>query len=82
MKYVKKPIIIEAEQFFRNKQPWPKGVYEAPCPCAEDADHFWIITLEGHSHVEESAYIVTGINGEKYPVAKDIFERSYDKVED
>ncbi|KKK68734.1 hypothetical protein LCGC14_2941110, partial [marine sediment metagenome] len=26
-KFRKKPIIIEAEQFWPDKQPWPKGVY-------------------------------------------------------
>ena len=26
---MKKPIVVEAEQFFINEKPWPKGVFDA-----------------------------------------------------
>lgn len=28
MKFRKKPVVIEAEQFFPERLPWPEGVYE------------------------------------------------------
>ncbi|MCG0633054.1 hypothetical protein [Lactiplantibacillus pentosus] len=41
-----------------------------------------IQTLEGTMHADINDWIVTGINGEKYPVKPDIFNRSYKKVLD
>lgn len=81
MKYRKKPVIIEAEQFFKNKQPWPEGTCEAPCPCGCDADTFWIKTLEGHGHIDNGDWIITGVKGEKYPCKPDIFEQTYELAE-
>lgn len=78
--YRKKPVVIIASQFFRGQQPWPDGVLEPPCPCAEDGDNFWIETLEGHHHVSDGDWIITGIKGEKYPCKPDIFADTYEAV--
>lgn len=40
MKYRKKPVVIEAEQFSAEKQPWPEGV-----------KHMAIHTIEGKCEV-------------------------------
>ncbi len=44
--------------------------------------HGWIDTLEGGHIVCPGDYIITGIKGEHYPCKQDIFEASYEKVEE
>lgn len=41
-----------------------------------------IETLEGIMHANVGDYIITGIQGEKYPCKPDIFLNSYEPVED
>ena len=41
-----------------------------------------IYTLEGHMLASVGDYIITGVNGEKYPIKPDVFEKTYDIVED
>lgn len=41
-----------------------------------------IPTLEGDMHASVGDYIITGINGEKYPCKPDIFKKTYEKVEE
>ena len=40
-----------------------------------------IHTLEGDMSASPGDWIITGINGEKYPCKPDIFEETYEKVE-
>jgi len=39
-----------------------------------------IETLEGVMHASPGDWIITGINGEKYPCKPDIFEKTYEPV--
>ena len=73
-KYRKKPIVIDAEQFFQNKEPYPEGVKGA------EGYACWIETLEGNHDVTDGDWIITGVKGEKYPVKDEIFEITYEKV--
>jgi len=78
MKYVKRPVVIDAEQFFPNQKPWPNGVYERTvtgCPS------YRINTFEGEYVVSPGDWIITGVKGERYPCKPDIFEMTYEKVE-
>ena len=80
MRFRKKPIIVEAAQFWNDK-PWPNGV----CDCGKSADHYGtphIHTLEGIMDVTEGDWIVTGVNVEVYPVKPDIFAKTYEPVPD
>lgn len=43
---------------------------------------FDIQTLEGIMHANVGDYIITGIQGEIYPCKADIFEQTYELVED
>jgi len=45
-------------------------------------DHGWIDTLEGGHTVCPGDYIITGVQGERYPCKPDIFEATYEYVED
>lgn len=77
-KYRKKPIIVEAEQFYPGKQPWPDGVEGR---WVEGEGYIaWIKTLEGSLAVGPGDWVITGVKGEKYPCKPDIFEATYEKV--
>lgn len=41
----------------------------------------YIDTLEGTMKADIGDYIITGVNGEKYPCKPDIFEKTYEPVE-
>ena len=91
-KYRKKPIVIEAVQFFPDIKPWPVGVIEVEFIGEGDSRHanlkgelangWFINTLEGGHEVTPGDWIITGIAGEKYPCKPDIFEATYDEVHD
>lgn len=44
-------------------------------------DHGWIDTAEGGHIVCPGDYIITGVQGERYPCKPDIFEATYEQVE-
>lgn len=44
--------------------------------------HGWIDTLEGGHIVCPGDWIITGVKGERYPCKPDIFEATYERVED
>ena len=49
---------------------------------AQMQDDFRVTTLEGVMHGRKGDYLVIGIEGERYPVRKEIFERTYCIAED
>lgn len=68
MKYRKKPVVIEATQWFKY------GDHPAV------TDIGFISTLEGNMLVTPGDYIITGVKGEHYPCKPDIFEMTYEEV--
>ena len=42
----------------------------------------WIKTLEGDVQIREGDWIATGINGEHWPIANDIFQKTYVEVKE
>lgn len=84
-KFRKKPVVIEAVQFFddpTNLNKLPDGV----CVCSkvehglEYRPH--IHTLEGAHIISNGDWLVTGVKGELYPCKPDIFEATYEIVTD
>ena len=78
MKFRKKPVVIEATQWFKQGDHpkvtiMPRG--------KESATHGWIDTLEGGHIVTPGDWIITGVKGEHYPCKPDIFEATYERVE-
>ena len=45
-------------------------------------NHGWVDTLEGGHIVCPGDWIITGVHGEYYPCKPEIFEKTYEKVED
>ena len=80
VKYRKKPVVIEAEQF-RPDKPLPFNRRYAPC-CLHTAGYWYIDTLEGQMRICEGDWIIRGVNGEFYPCKPDIFEATYEEVEE
>lgn len=84
-KYRKKPIVIDAEQFFPDRKPHPDGVEQFTAEKSESVEggtnewYGWRVqTLEGPLAVSPGDWIITGIKGEKYPCKPDIFEATYE----
>lgn len=42
----------------------------------------YVSTLEGDMRADEGDYIIQGVNGEIYPCKPDIFEKTYEIIED
>lgn len=79
MKFRKKPIVIEAEQWFPGKE--IEGVNTKLKNLNIDMEvNPYIDTLEGRMQVSPGDWIITGISGEKYPCKPDIFEKTYEPV--
>jgi len=112
MKYVKKPVIIDAHQWFKNgdhpddyaeydnealfharRGDWEGRVvryyrhphHDGKTHCKHCGQvmhiHGWIDTLEGGHVVCPGDWVITGVQGERYPCKPDIFEATYSKVE-
>ena len=121
MKFRKKPVVIEATQWFKNgdhpmyHDPFgntprtdfalekyldylqtegkvvryfrhPDKAYAGERQCDKCGEimqkHGWIDTLEGGHIVCPGDWIITGVKGENYPCKPDIFEMTYERVED
>ena len=92
MKYIKKPIPIDAWQF--NYENFKKGIpdfirieLQSKEPSLylviDDIKHTvsgTCQTLEGQVRLDEGCYIIKGIHGEFYPCDAKIFEESYTEV--
>ena len=80
-KFKKKPVVIEAVQW--------DGSNNEECLTwigIENVDNKLnypnIKTLEGTMAVSVGDWIIKGVNGEFYPCRPDIFEKTYEKIED
>lgn len=87
MKFRKKPVVIEATQWFKHGDHaevspvyihGPNDEHGKPTVLTEQG---WIKTLEGDLRVSPGDWIITGVKGEHYPCKPDIFEATYERVE-
>lgn len=53
-----------------------------PVKAVQTDKHMDIHTLEGTMHANPGDYIITGPEGESWPVKKEIFEKTYKIVEE
>ena len=91
MKFRKKPLVIEAEQWWKDGD----NIYVDSYMACFDHDpqmdcnicgnpyinHGYITTLEGRQLVCPGDWIITGVKNEKYPCKPDIFELTYELFE-
>lgn len=78
-KFRKKPVVIHAEQWFPSKNITGVEINWDNNPMRSDSAT--IKTLEGRLHVSSGDWIITGVQGEKYPCKPDIFEMTYEAIE-
>lgn len=92
LKFRKKPVVIEATQWFKTGD-HPEVREIAPTDdlyftgmggaTLIDREQYGVIgTLESPNHlVSPGDWVITGVQGEFYPCKPDIFEQTYEKVE-
>jgi len=85
-KFRKKPIVIEAVQFKGNNldeildfagDPMQKRISEGIAP-----ETLMIRTLEGIMTADKDTWILRGVQGEYYPCDPEIFEQTYERVDE
>jgi hypothetical protein len=88
MKFRKKPVVIEAihwtginrdeiDEFMLGRQH-----FYLTNEFADKVVHLFIKTLEGNLEALPSDWIIKGIKGEFYPCKPDIFEDTYEQVDE
>lgn len=87
MKFRKKPVVIEAVQYQPNNQDVYYFMKETEEYILNNTfqiigDNLHITTLEGVMTASPGDWIIRGVKGEYYPCKPDIFETTYEKVED
>ena len=87
-KFRKKPVVIEAMLFDGTAQATEAILRWAPQigmdyePRDNTVQRLSIYTLEGVMHAVSGDWIIKGVAGEFYPCKPDIFEQTYERVED
>lgn len=83
MKFRKKPVVICAIQYFKDR--WvasaPPEFFEAVITDDKQLIFPHIKALEGNLHITEGDWIIRGIKGEFYPCKPDIFAATYELAE-
>jgi len=89
MKFRKKPVVIEAvqitDEWFDGDHPNSLhliGTPERPLVIYPLMRVVKIGTLEGRMTANVGDWIITGVKGERYPCKPDIFEMTYERVEE
>lgn len=96
MKFRKKPVVVEAHQWF-EVSPYVEGekrivdYYRHPRIDGQTScrhcghimhDHGYMDILEGGHIVCPGDWIIKGVKGEFYPCKPDIFEATYERVDE
>jgi len=94
--YRKKPVEIEAEQYKEGMEDGFSCIpFVMTCEFKQNTGKFfqchvcklnipkkpYIASLEGNMYIDEGDWIITGIQGERYPIKNYIFEETYEMVE-
>jgi len=83
MRARKKPVEVEVMQLLDSNAPivadWCNGLLLKRDDNAEPI--LQIVTLEGVMNARLRDYIIRGVNGEFYPCAPAIFEKTYEVIE-
>lgn len=79
-KFRKKPVVIEAVQWFKHGD-HPAVRYKSDPNRYSDEGVPWVDTSEGGHVVTPGDWIITGVKGEHYPCKPEIFAMTYDPAE-
>lgn len=83
MKFKKKPVVINAIQYTGDNFNFIRQFVGSSMSIHQLGDNTIAInTLEGVMNALPGDFIIKGIKGEFYPCKPDIFEKTYEKVEE
>ena len=77
MKYVKKPLPVEAKKIDLDKKAFTFMDKNYPIVSSRLGKYLEIKTIDGIMRARHGDYIVKGVFGEVYPVKSSIFENTY-----
>jgi hypothetical protein len=89
--YRKKPVVIDAVLYAPGMEDGYAcyeiggrflGYYDKDGPIPRVQQNPAIKTLEGFHEITPGDYVITGVNGERYPCKPDIFAKTYEEVSD
>jgi hypothetical protein len=80
MKYRKRPVVIDADQWLPNNKACRENALQIPGATIE-GNNLLIATLEGVMTASPDDWIIRGVKGEYYPCKPEIFQATYEKVE-
>lgn len=78
----KKPVVVEAIQFIGNNKDEIENFVGKSFMCWINHPEIGIKTLEGNMKAKPNDWVIKGVNGEFYPCKPDIFEKTYEPVEE
>ena len=83
-KYKTKPIIKEAIKYNANSLSCANEIYQWSNKTIKrhSLHGLFIQTLEGRMRVNHGDYIIKGLSGEFYPCKPEIFEKTYEAVDE
>lgn len=85
-KYRKKPVVIEAFQYTGEMTDaliiWLEKNNKLKRKVTNTSKGLVISTLEGDHLASKNDFIISGINGELYPCKPEIFNETYEQVEE
>lgn len=83
MKYRKKPVVIEAIEWRGSNEKEMRNFFKSVDFSNFSFNNGLIITtLEGKYRAEVGDFVIKGVKGEFYPCKPDIFELTYEEVND
>lgn len=78
----RKRVPIEAEQFNGSTKQIARYKVHVVGPTSwGGASHFLLPTKEGNMKLNVGNYIATGVDGEHWAIAPEIFEKTYERVD-
>ena len=81
MKFIKKPIPVEAIQWTGGNANEIISFMKNDSPIFDFWNNVIITTLEGEMKAPIGSWIIRGPKGEYYPCRRDIFEETYERID-
>lgn len=84
LKEYRKTATIKAEQFDGSEEMMKKyGIYKSRTSLTQNNDYvYYFPTKEGGLQPWIGCWIATGVNGENWAIADEIFKKTYEEVKD